>query len=303
MATKLFSRKQSGGMFSIYDAAVTTGEYFFVDSTQTTNGDDTTGHGKDPDSPFLTIDFAISQCANNKGDIIYVMPNHAEAGAAASPILDLDKIGISIIGLGRGTNQPTVTFNHGSADCDIDAANCLIENINFVAGIDDVLVCLDVNADDFTVRNCRFTGTAADKNFRVCVQDAGANVSDRITVEGCYALQLDTENTHFINFAAAQDGCIIRDNILIGDWGTMCIGGAGVITFAVITGNMIHNVATTVDSCIQLPNATTGICAYNMCGGGAAVANGIDAIAMTNGENYYQIHTADLSGLLDPPNA
>lgn len=299
MGTSLFVDKQSGGMFAISDAAVSTGDFFFVDSGQTTTGGDTAGFGKNPSAPFLTIDFAISQCTDNKGDIIYVMPNHAEAGAAAAPILDLDKIGISIIGLGRGSNQPTVTFNHASADCDIDAANCLIENINFVAGTDDVLVCLDVNADDFTVRNCRFTGTATTKNFRVCVQDAAATASDRITIENCYALQVDAENTHFINFAGTPDGCIVRNNTLIGDWGTMCIGGAGIVTNVVVADNLINNTSTGANDCIDFAATATGICVRNLCAAGHAT-DGITATAMVEAENYYALITEDLQGILDP---
>ena len=39
--------------------------------------------------PFETIDYAVSQCKANRGDVIYVMPGHVETISSASG-LDLD---------------------------------------------------------------------------------------------------------------------------------------------------------------------------------------------------------------------
>ena len=56
------------------------------------------------------------------------------------------------------------------------------------------------------------------------------------------AVMLDAANTHFVNFAGTGTGHRIIGNELIGDWGTMAIGGAGVVTNAVIRDNVISNV-------------------------------------------------------------
>ncbi len=298
--TALFVNKQPGGLFSVVDMSSTTGNIFFVDSGNTANGGDTAGFGFSPDAPFLTIDFAVGQCVANNGDRIYVMPGHAETVSAAAG-LALDVAGITIIGLGDGTDTPTVTLDTiVSADVDVDAANVTIENIHFKSGFADVAVCLDVNATDFTCRRCRFTEAADDQNFKVCIQDAAAAASDRITVENCYALQDDAVNTHFINFAGTPKGCIVRDNILIGDWGTMAIGGAGIIVFCTIVDNVIYNAASDNDSCINLAATATGIVMRNLCGGAAAQANGVTATACAIAENYYGVISEDLSAILDP---
>ena len=42
--------------------------------------------------PFSTIDYAVGRCTASRGDIIAVMPGHAESVAAASGIT-LDEIG------------------------------------------------------------------------------------------------------------------------------------------------------------------------------------------------------------------
>jgi hypothetical protein len=110
----------------------------------------------------------------------------------------------------------------------------------------------------------------------------------------------DAANTHFVNFAGTGDGHIIRDNVLIGDWGTMCIGGAGVVTNAVIVRNYISNAASDNDSCINFAATATGICMHNHACGGAAQANGITATAMAISQNYYGVVTEDLSAILEP---
>ena len=68
--TPLFARKQSGGIFTVVNESVTTGNIFWVDSGNTRGGD-TVGHGSSPDQPFLTVDFAISQCTASQDIILF----------------------------------------------------------------------------------------------------------------------------------------------------------------------------------------------------------------------------------------
>lgn len=276
-----------------------TGNRFFVDSGASDNGD-STGYGKTPDAPFATIDYAVSQCTASNGDIIYVMPGHAETVSAAAG-LDLDVAGITIVGIGRGADQPTVTLDTATtADVDIDAANVTVENIHFVAGFADIAAAIDVNADDFTARNCRFTGDNAGLNAKIWIQDAAATASDRITIENCYCEDRDAANTHFINFAGTGNGHRIVGNVLHGDFGTMAIGGAGVVTNCYIADNIINNAASTIDSCINLAATATGSVVRNLCAGAAAQANGVTATACLIAENYYGVLSEDLSAILDP---
>jgi hypothetical protein len=286
-------------MFTVVNESLTTGNIFWVDSGSTT-GANSAGYGQNPDAPFLTIDYAVGQCTADNGDIIYVMPKHAEVVSAAGG-LDLDVAGITIRGLGRGASQPTVTLDTANtADIDVDAADITVENLHLVANFADIAVIFDVNAKDFTLRNCRFSQAGADLNALVCVQDAAAAGSDRITIEGCHALMYDAANTHFVNFAGTGTGHIVRNNILIGDWGTMCIGGAGVVTRATIIDNVISNAANDNDSCINFAAGATGICMRNLAAGGAAQANGITATGMALAQNYYGVVTEDLSAILEP---
>jgi len=294
----LFYKKVSGALPVILDASVFPGNIFFVDSG---DGSDTEGYGSHPDTPYESLDYAVGRCTANQGDVIFVLPGHSETLSAAGA-LDLDVAGITIIGVGEGADQPLFTLDTATtADIDVDAASITVINCHFSANYADIAVCFDVNAADFTVRKCRFTETATNMNFLVCVQDASGSTSDRITIEDCVAVGLlDASNTHFVNLAGTGTGHKVVRNTLTGDWGTMAIGGAGVVTFCEIADNVIMNEASDNDACINVAATATGIIVRNLCGGAAAQANGITTGNCLAAENYYGVHTEDLSAILDP---
>ena len=298
--TALFSRNIPGGINVVADLLETgTGNIYWVDSV---NGA-STNSGTAPTDALVTWDAAINKCTANQGDLIVLMENHQEDITAAGGV-DLDVAGVRTIGLGDGAQMPEIKLTTATtADIDIDAADITIENVHFKSGYADIAVCLDVNATDFTVRNCKFTEDDDDENFLVCVQDAAGATSDRITIEGCYAIQDDASNTHFVNFGGTGKGHIVRNNVLMGDWGTMAVGGAGVITFALIANNLILNAATTDDACISMAATATGIAANNRVGAPATSgqANHILAPDFAVLENYASLTASeDLSGILDP---
>jgi len=200
----------------------TTGSVFFVHSG---TGSDSPGRGTNPDEPFASIDYAVGRCTASKGDVIYVMPGHTETVTAAGG-LDLDVVGISIIGLGNGSNRPTVNFTTATtADMDVDAANIYIENILFTGGIDALVAPIDVNAADFTMVSCEWrdvTGQAVD----VILTDANA---DRMKI---LDYRHDGDSLAGTNSGIAIVG---SDNVLIdGLWmdGNFAVGGIDIRTTA-----------------------------------------------------------------------
>jgi hypothetical protein len=274
------------------------GTKFYVGPNATGAGDDGRS-GRSKESSLATLTKALTLVTASKGDTVILLPGHAETVSAAAG-LAVNKAGVNIVGIGNGSLQPTITFDTvAAADMDIDAANVTIEGVHFVANVADVVAAIDVNADDFTLRNCRFTEKATNMNAKIWVQDAALLLSDRITIEGCYAIALDAANTHFVNFAGTGDGHVVKGNTLIGDFGTMCIGGAGVVTNITILDNVISNAAAADDGCINLAATTTGIVMRNMCCAAAAAA-GITATACAVCENYYGVVSEDLSGKLEP---
>ena len=99
----------------------TTGTYFFVSSGTGSNSHS----GKNPAEALATIDYAIGKCTDSKGDVIVVMPGHAETISAAGGIT-ADVAGITIIGLGNGGLRPIITFSGTASTFVISAANVTV---------------------------------------------------------------------------------------------------------------------------------------------------------------------------------
>lgn len=139
----------------------TSGRSFFVDSTNVANKGDDLQHGGTPQAPFATIDFAIGQCVANQGDVIYVLPGHAETLTTANGI-NMDVAGVKIIGRGDGRDRPIITLASSVNACiTANAANCRLQNIVVDAtGIDNVgqggasLGAIRILSNDFELVNC-----------------------------------------------------------------------------------------------------------------------------------------------------
>src|SRR3990167_8953647 len=81
-------------------ATIFGGNIYWVNSNTGAN----TGKGT-RERPFATLDYAIGRCTANNGDIIMVMPNHAETITGAGG-LTFDVAGITVIGMGSYNNRP-----------------------------------------------------------------------------------------------------------------------------------------------------------------------------------------------------
>jgi len=80
--TPFFSKRQAGGGIVISDQTQTTGNIWFVDSGAS-GATDGAGYGQNPESPCATLDYCIGLATANNGDVIVVMPGHAESYEAA----------------------------------------------------------------------------------------------------------------------------------------------------------------------------------------------------------------------------
>ena len=158
------------------NALFTTGKAYFVDSVTGSNGN----NGLTPEDPVATIDYAVSLCRANKGDVLYVLPLHVETVSAAGG-LDLDVAGITLIGLGSGSNRPQINFTTVvGADMDVDAADITMVNFRFTGGFDALTGPIDINAADFSLLNCE-TGDVTGQATDFIVTDANA---DRLLIDG-----------------------------------------------------------------------------------------------------------------------
>lgn len=257
--TALFVRRSVGGLFAVEDMAASTGVRIFVHST---DGTDAAGYGTGPDKPVATIDYAVSLCTANEGDIIYVMPGHVESLGDAQ--VDLDVAGISVIGLGNGPDRPRIDYDHANSSLDIGANGILVENITFRPSITAVLVGVDIEAavTNTTIKNCEFLiGEAADGTDEFVLGiDIKAGCT-RTTIDGVlYAHHASVAGSQAaIILTGASDLVTIKncDLKVTGAGANACIEGITALSTRVLIDNC--TLTTDAEPGIELLTGTTGI--------------------------------------------
>ena len=96
------------------NAAVGRGRVFYVDS----NNGASTNSGRTPYAALSSVNEAVEKCEANRGDIIYLLPGHAETISSASGCV-IDVAGVSVIGLGQGEDRPTFTLSAAASKISI----------------------------------------------------------------------------------------------------------------------------------------------------------------------------------------
>lgn len=272
----------------------TTGDVYYVDSTTGSDGN----LGTDPKAPKATLDSALTSVTANKGDVIIIMPNHAENIANATTFL-VDKAGVSIIGIGQGRNRPTFTFTNTAGSVELDAADCRISNLVFLASVSAVVIGMNVDANDITIDNCEFNWDATGDDFVTMVD---IDAVDRITFINNKLIAEDGAGCDEAIRIDACDDVTIAGNVIYGDFTDGAIIGEGAAGKNLqLLDNTIYNSDTTAGFVIDLNVAFTGLMANNRCGTLFATApeTALDPGSMLCLENYV-VNAVDESGTIVP---
>src|SRR3990167_338228 len=103
------------------------------------------------DQPFSTLDYAVSRCVADRGDIIFVKPGHAETIATATA-LAIDVAGVAVIGLGRGSNRPTFNLTATTSTITMSANNCVFWNCLVTGGVDAIVAVYTISGADCSLQ-------------------------------------------------------------------------------------------------------------------------------------------------------
>ena len=252
--TALFSRVQPGGVFTINDLVAHPGNIWFVDSGETTLGSDAAGSGRSPDSPFLTLDYAIASCTASNGDVIYCMPGHTEDLDADSAV-DIDVAGISVIGLGRGAARPTFDNSAAAGDFKLAADSTYIENLLFTGGVDIGTGIIEVSAADCVIKNCEFRDVTGQATDALMVTDG----SDRLLIDGYRHIGAAAPGANSAIAITSSDDIEIKNFYI---YGNFAVGAIDFRTTASPRANIHHGTmwnANAADICIvDTITASTG---------------------------------------------
>ena len=239
------------------------GNVFWVDSAI---GSDSTASKGQKNRPFATIDYAVGRCTANNGDIILVAPGHTETVIADSGI-DIDVAGVSVIGLGRGSDRPTVTFTTAvTADFKLAAANVTVQNILFKAGIDALTGPIEISGADCALLDCEYKDDATNNYETVDVVVTTSSALNVLISNFRYVEDADvagTDNQSVIQLNAA-DGAIVTGCQIT------CMGTAGAIEDAttsdgILISNNVIETRNATDLCIAVTANTTGTIEFNRC--------------------------------------
>ena len=262
--------------------------------------------------PFRTVDFAIGECTANRGDVIYVMPGHAETivAAATAATIAIDVAGVTVVCLGSGDDRPTFTFEHATSTIGVTAANC-----SWIGGYgkSTILDCASAftlgASKGFTLHGGFFEDTSSVLNFlSIVTTGATDNDADDMTVTRNHWFGLNTTPLAFVSILAAElrptvsgntanlaatsggefitlaakivSGADFSNNThtVVGATGTttgIFLTGSGSTSTGIVKGNLVSSLDTTTE---LIATAGTGLVFF---------------------ENYYT-GTADASGKLWP---
>ena len=129
-----------------------TGTTYYVDSDASNAAD--TNSGRSWARPLATISGAIAKCTANQGDTIILAESHSETYTDTGAKFVASVAGITIIGLGEGSDRATLTFSHTGATTTISGANVTIYNVLFVTGVDQVVTFGTISGADCKLINC-----------------------------------------------------------------------------------------------------------------------------------------------------
>lgn len=237
----------------------TTGNVFFVHS-----GTGNSAYpGTSSDQPMATIKQAVALCTDSKGDIIIVMPGHTESIVSATT-LDVNKIGVRIIGLGHGRNRPTLNFTNTAGKVVYSAANVYTSGIVYTADVSAVVTGIAVTAADVTFENCETDYVDTGDDFAIHLLTTSVA---RTSVINCkFFAEAITGSNAAIQFNAVT-GLNIIGCIFDGFWVTAVLNGVTAASTRVeIHNNYLRNVDTTAGKILTTFTATLGLASNNRAG-------------------------------------
>jgi hypothetical protein len=276
----------------------TVGQSFFVSSVTGSSGNAGTGFS----APKATLAQALALCTASRGDRVYLLPGHVETIAAAAGIA-IATAGVSIIGLGNGSNRPTFTWSATDSTMTITAANVLLKNVVTKTSVDECVSMIAVSAAGVTLDGVDFVETTSAQAIQWLLT---TNAADQLTIKNCRHIQGTAAGgaQKWIQLVGTDHTRIIDNTFIIlanASTASHLISGSTAVVNCEIARNLILFTGATITIVINLVTGSTGIIADNRLGSGTSVAT---AAAITGDgcfmfQNYWA-DTAAASGLLAP---
>lgn len=285
---------------------VTTGKYFWVDRAY---GTDAVGKGTAPKrDAFKTINYAVSQCVADRGDVIIVAVGHTEALSSATSLV-INKAGVTIVGLGSGSKRPTITFTATTATIPVSAANVTIRNIRFdmaSGAVDSVDQGITLTGANFLLEFCHIIMSDATYQGDSFIS-IGSGANDCV-VRYCRAEAYNAGAVQFLVGAAAASGLVVEYCDIRGNFSSALFVNSSTfhLTNVRIENNTLQQTNGTAKAIFNLTTSSTGFVSYNSIQGTTwTTAADVVTATTSTGLKFFQNYGFDdasgaVSGVLVP---
>lgn len=255
-----------------------------------------------------TINASLRQCVTGRGDYIYVLPGYTE-NITADAWSNLAATGVTVVGIGRGTNRPQLTWTVSGSTLLMDTANFRIQNMNLymcgpLAATSALTVTapITVSAAGCAIEDCFINyGIDADQGVTIAITTTAAADYFEFKRNNCFCdvTAGSTLTTSFMYLVGA-DNCEVFDNNIDGATSSTTVGSVRFITTASVGINFRRNLivnkkASSIHAVTQM-DGVLGNCADNGYGilDNATLAGWVPANA-GNGPQHWRDYTANLA--------
>lgn len=228
--------------------------------------------------PFDTLATALTHATKN--DCIVLMPGHSETlNATDTFLLTTNYDGITIWGVGHYDARPLYTFGttNSSAYVKIQAANCMIHNVRFLAGSTKQRACAirveakGVHLDEIMIEDV--DASTMDFSDGILL-DATSNKCDGFKLTNSNIMMYSSLSNCGVNISGLVWDCFILGNTFVGHWATgemAAVHAASTLPMANfnISHNYIMHMNDQADDChgiYILGDNSYGIISYNVMG-------------------------------------
>lgn len=194
---------------------------------------------------YNTVQDAVNAASANRGDVILALPGYDQTLGRAD---SWDKAGVTIMGLGRGTQRATIRYTGKSDEVGISANNIRVTGFRFLAAVDSGVraVDLDTGFTGIHFDNNVFDFNANGNDFRVMLRVG----SERTVIENNRFIAEDTAGAGRAISLKGKGGSFgtIRNNFFYGQYDTVgdTTNGAATIAYDTldldsVSGILIHD--------------------------------------------------------------
>lgn len=270
------------------------GNDWYVNSAASAGGD-----GSTPASAKQTFAAALAQALS--GDRIFIAPGHTETISLASGI-NWTQSGITVLGLGVGSNRPTFTWSTTASTIAISGNNNILSNVRCTVSVDEVVSLFNITGSFVTLDRVDFFETTSVQ----AIQFAAFTTGTDCAVQNCNHYQATAAGSAQQWIAATSNTRFrLTNNVMmlaLNDAATSCTFRFVTCTNILVNFNTVKQTgfSAAMLSVTLALNTTTGITAYNNYGADVAAVTTINDLPGCRHMQNFCTLLVDKSGILDP---